>query len=126
MREDLVGPLRGGGRLADLLDNGFDFRAGFLFHGDHEVLAEKDVEICGMERAVVHEPHHLQDSKQIPFAFFDLGALIPMAAVFDVQWMQMVLLRKLVQFRTRGVGDLIPRHILRIALLVGKRDHRIA
>jgi len=38
----------------------------------------------------------------------------------------MVLLRKLVQFRTRGVGDLIPRHILRIALLVGKRDHRIA
>jgi hypothetical protein len=42
-----------------------------------------------------------------------------------VQWMQMVLLRKLVQFRTRGVGDLIPRHILRIALLVGKCDHRI-
>ena len=37
-----------------------------------------------MERAVVHEPHHLQDSKQIPFAFFDIGALIPMAAVFDV------------------------------------------
>jgi hypothetical protein len=48
-----------------------------------------------------------------------------MAAVFDVQWMQMVSLRKLVQFRARGVGDLIPRHTLRIALLVRKRDHRI-
>jgi hypothetical protein len=86
---------------------------------------KKNIEIGGMERAVVHEPHHLQDSKQIPFAFFDLGALIPMAAVFDVQWMQMVSLRKLVQFRARGVGDLIPRHTLRIALLVKKRDHRI-
>ena len=116
--EDLVGPLRGSRRLADLMDNGFDFRAGFLFHGDHEVLAEKDVEIGGMERAVVHEPHHLQDSKQIPFAFFDLGALIPMAAVFDVQWMQMVSLRKLVQFRTRGVGDVMPLHTLRIAVLL--------
>jgi hypothetical protein len=42
-----------------------------------------------------------------------------------VQWMQMVSFRKLVQFRTRRVGDVIPRHTLRIALLVGKRDHRI-
>jgi hypothetical protein len=72
-----------------------------------------------MERAVVHEPHHLHDSKQMPFAFFDLGALIPMAAVFDVQWMQIVSVRKLVQFRTRRVGDTVPLHTLRIALLVG-------
>jgi hypothetical protein len=36
-----------------------------------------------------------------------------------VQWMQMVSLRKLVQFRTDGVGDVKPLHTLRIALLVG-------
>jgi hypothetical protein len=79
---------------------------------------KKDVEIGGLERAVVHEAHHLQDSKQIPFAFFDLGALVPRAAVFDMQWMQMVSLRKLVQSRARGVGDVMPLHTLRIALLV--------
>jgi hypothetical protein len=32
-----------------------------------------------------------------------------MAAVFDVQWMQVVSFRKLVQFRTRGVGDVLPQ-----------------
>jgi hypothetical protein len=35
-----------------------------------------------------------------------------------VQWMQMVSLRKLVQFRTRGIGDVMPLHTLRIALLL--------
>jgi hypothetical protein len=37
--------------------------------------------------------------------------------------MQMVSLRKLVQFRTRGVGDVMPLHTLRIALLVAQRGH---
>jgi hypothetical protein len=32
-----------------------------------------------------------------------------------VQWMQMVPLRKLVQFRTREVGNVMPLHTLRIA-----------
>jgi hypothetical protein len=78
-----------------------------------------------MERAVVHEPHHLEDGEQVPFAFFEFRALIPMAAVFDVQWMQMISLCKLVQFRTRGVGDVMPLHTLRIALVVAQRDHRV-
>ncbi len=101
----------GVGGLAGLLDDAADFGTLLFLNRDHEVGAEEDVEIGRTQRAVGQEADHLQDGEEIPLALFDLGALVAMAAILNVQRMEVVAFRQTIEFGTRGVGDVVPLHL---------------
>ena len=57
-------------------------------YGDEEVLAEEDVEIVEV-KLVAHLLHVLQDGEDVPVVFVSLGALRTVAAVFDLEFVEM-------------------------------------
>ena len=66
----------------------------------YQVLAAKEnVQIRNLHFAGRSDMYRLQHHKEIIRTLFDLGSLMPVPAVFDMQRVEMVLLGELVQLR---------------------------
>ena len=109
---NLVGARIAVGGFRDLLDEGLHLGTIVFHDGDEEVLAQEDVEVGGQEGAVGIQAHAFHNGEDVPGALFDLGVLVAVAAVLDVQRVQVVALGQAVEFGAVGVEDLMPFHLL--------------
>ena len=66
---------------------------------DDPIRPQEDVQIVELKRAVRVHLDGLQHGEDIPVAIFHLAALIPVAAIFNVQRVQMIFRGQPVQLR---------------------------
>src|SRR4051812_9865636 len=73
---------------------------------DQEITAEEDAEIA--EAKIRVNMNAFQNAEDVALVFLLLGALGMMAAVFDVEFVQIELFRKLVEVGRGGIGNVVP------------------